>query len=241
MVENAVHGDLTDKKQIYRVGIFGCLSLFTAGEDVLTMGKMDEMILAVERNYLFDDERLTFQGVITKEDPQYYGIMGRFKKYIEVRRGDAEVDSQWKQVIPYAIIRRGEEVFLYKRLKAGGEKRLHDQLSIGIGGHMNRINDVRNWDSNLLINFHRELFEELNINLPLSVEPEVVGLINDDNSDAGLYHIGILMVLDIPEDVEVSVKETDQLEGYWVRAKDLTKSGLFESLESWSQFAAEVL
>lgn len=204
------------------------------------MEKMDEMILAVDREFLFDSELLTFQGVLT--NPQgVRRIEKRFRKYKEVRRGDAENDVTLKQPIPYAVIRRGDEVFIYKRLKAGGEIRLHDQLSIGIGGHMNRINDIRNWGDNLQINFFRELSEEIEIWGSVKLEPKIVGLINDDEDDAGLFHIGILMILDLPEQAEVVVRETDKLEGYWIRAKDLTKAPLFEALETWSQFAVEVL
>lgn len=198
------------------------------------MGKMDEMILAVDRGHLFQDELFTFQGVLTNK-VTVRTIMKKFNKYIQVRRGDAEEDKTLKQPIPYAIVRRGEEVFLYKRLSAGGEARLHDQLSIGVGGHMNKINDIRNWDENLMINFHRELGEELHITMNGVMDPKIIGLINDDEGPAGLYHVGILLVLDLPEHAEVSVRETDQLEGCWVRTQDLTKSPLFEGLESWSQ------
>ena len=206
-----------------------------------TVGKIDEMILAVDREHLFESELLTFQGVLI--DPkEIRRIMKKFKKYKEVRRGDAEVDLTLKQPIPYAIIRRGEEVFVYKRLKGGGEKRLHNRLSIGIGGHMNRVNDIHNWNSNLMINFFRELYEELEIsNVSKPLEPKIVGLINDDDDDVGIFHIGILMVVDLPEDAEVRVRETEKLEGYWVLIKYLTESGLFEELETWSQFAVEVL
>lgn len=204
------------------------------------MGKMDEMILAVDREYLFESELLTFQGVLT-EPKEVKRIMKKFKKYKEVRRGDAEEDVTLKQPIPYAIIRRGEEVFVYKRLKAGGEARLHDSLSIGIGGHMNRVNDIYNWNDNLMINFHRELGEELYIHSDIRSEPRIVGLINDDEDDAGLFHIGILMIIDLTTGTEVTVRETNKLEGYWLRIKDLRKSGLFEALETWSQFAVEVL
>jgi predicted NUDIX family phosphoesterase len=203
------------------------------------MGKMDEKILAVDREMLFESEFLTFQGVLTHpEDVKY--IMKKFNKYKEVRRGDAEEDFTLKQIIPYAIVRRGEEVFVYKRLKAGGEARLHDSLSIGVGGHMNRINYITNWHDNLMMNFYRELHEELDINDPIP-EPKIIGLINDDEDDAGFFHIGILMVVNLSEHVEVAVRETDKLEGYWLRSKDLTKSPLFESLEAWSQLAVEVL
>lgn len=208
------------------------------------MGKMDEKILAVERSFLFENEELTFQGLLTDKDKVKY-LTKKFDKCIEVRRGDAEENKEWKQPIPYAIIRRGEEVFLYKRLKKGGEERLHDRLSIGVGGHMNRINDIRNWKSNFMINLHRELGEELDIKVSQrrAIEPTVIGLINADNdpNGAGLYHIGILAVLDLPEGSEVEVRETEQLEGYWVRSKDLRKSPLFEGLEDWSKIAVDAL
>lgn len=202
------------------------------------MGKMDEMILAVDRGHLFEDEQLTFQGVMTNKEI-VRAIMKKFDKYIQVRRGDVEEDDTLKQPIPYAIVRRGDEVFLYKRLAAGGEARLHDQLSIGVGGHMNRINDIRNWNENLMVNFHRELGEELNITGNANMDIKILGLINDDDGPAGLYHVGILLVLDLPEHAEVSVRETDQLEGYWVRTQDLGKTPLFEGLERWSKMVVE--
>ena len=215
------------------------------------MGKMDEMILVVDRDCLFEDEAYAFHGILTDKDFVKH-VMRNFKQYKEVRRGDAENNEEWKQPIPSVILKRGDEVFVYKRLHGGGEVRLHDQLSISVGGHMNRINDVRNWETNLMINLQRELHEEVDIQINDITEskedsyayemvPKLIGLINDDSNDVGLHHIGILYLLELPEYAEVTVRETDQLEGYWLRIKDLTKSPLFESLESWSQLAAEVL
>jgi predicted NUDIX family phosphoesterase len=206
------------------------------------MSNLDEQIMVVDRQHLFEEEELTFQGLLTAPKMIRY-IMKKFEKYFEVRRGDAEVNEKWIQPIPYAIIKRGEEVFLYKRLKGSTEERLHEQLSIGVGGHMNRFGGIRNWDDNLIINMHRELHEELNFDVPNDYEPEgtVLGLINDDSSEVSRVHIGILAILEIPSDVNVSVKETDKLEGYWVRIRDLKKSPLFEGLEGWSQIAAGIL
>jgi len=206
------------------------------------MGKMDEMILAVDRDVLFENEAYAFQGVLTDGQGVKH-VMNNLKMYKEIRRGDAEEDETLKQPIPYVILKRGDEVFVYKRLSGGGEARLHDQLSIGVGGHMNRIKGVTTWYHTLMINLYRELREELNIDIDsrLIPEPKIVGLINDDNGDAGLYHIGILMVIELPLDTEVTVREIEQLEGYWIRSKDLKKEPLFESLETWSQFAVEAI
>lgn len=203
------------------------------------MGKMDEMILVVDRDILFEGEALAFQG-ITTDKAHIKRIMRNFKQYKEVRRGDAEQDTTMKQPIPSVIIKRGDEVFVYKRLSAGGEARLHDQLSLTVGGHMNRINDVRDWTFNLEVNMHRELEEEVEIT-GLYDSPKLIGLINDDSNDVGEVHIGILYLLEISSHADVVVRETDTLEGCWIRTKDLNKAGLFEAFETWSQLATEVL
>ena len=54
-----------------------------------------------------------------------------------MRRGDAEEDPAHKQVIPYLVLRDGERWFLMRRTRAGGDARLHDRWSIGVGGHLN--------------------------------------------------------------------------------------------------------
>ena len=75
-----------------------------------------------------------------------------------VEREYAERSPGLKQVIPYSIVRTteknaesgpapaqarveegvcGERILLLRRLDKGGESRLHDKLSIGVGGHIN--------------------------------------------------------------------------------------------------------
>jgi predicted NUDIX family phosphoesterase len=156
-------------------------------------------------------EELTFQGLLT--DPEKVNqIMAKFTEYEEVRRGDVETDPTWKQPIPSVIITRGDEVFVYKRLSGGGEERLHDQLSITVGGHMNQVNGVRNWGINLAKNVQRELYEEVSI-VGRHKMPDRIGLINDDSNDVGLHHIGIIFKLEVPTGTEVTVRETTNLRG----------------------------
>ena len=205
----------------------------------MTKNKMDENILVVEREDLFLGEELTFQGLLT-ERHLVRTISRGFKHFFEARRGDAEENEEWKQPIPYAIVRKGDQIFVYKRLGGGGEKRLHNQLSFGVGGHMNHVGDVGNWNVNLMENFSRELHEELEIDAEY-FEYDIVGLINDDENEVGKVHIGILIVVDLPEDGNVSVKETDTLEGDWYPIDELKQPAIFEQLESWSQIALGAL
>ena len=50
-------------------------------------------------------------------------------------RPAAETDRSIKQIIPYLVLRDGDRIFLMKRTRAGGDARLHDQYTIGVGGH----------------------------------------------------------------------------------------------------------
>ena len=56
-----------------------------------------------------------------------------------MERDYAERRPELKQVIPYGIVTCEERVLLVRRTKGGGEARLHDKLSIGIGGHINPV------------------------------------------------------------------------------------------------------
>jgi predicted NUDIX family phosphoesterase len=204
------------------------------------MGKMDEMILLAKRSALFgENDELVFQGVAT--DKEFVTkIISHLSQNIEVmRRGDAEENPTYKQPIPYVVIKKGNQVYAYKRLSGGGEARLHSKLSVGFGGHMNQTDDV-NFEDTLMTNLQRELDEELNIRYN-SYKLTPVGLINDDSNEVGKVHIGLLYTFEIDDEATVEVKEKDQIEGFWVDINDLRNDEIYNNLESWSQFVADVL
>ena len=49
-------------------------------------------------------------------------------------RAKAEQEPQWKQIVPYCVVRRGAAVLCVQRKRTQSESRLHGLLSIGIGG-----------------------------------------------------------------------------------------------------------
>jgi predicted NUDIX family phosphoesterase len=204
------------------------------------MGKMDEMILVAKRSALFgENDELVFQGVATNKE-LVTKIISHLSQNIKVmRRGDAEENPTYKQPIPYVVIKKGNQIYAYKRLSGGGEARLHSKLSIGFGGHINQTNDVSFVDI-LMTNLQRELDEELEIKCH-SYRLKPVGLINDDNNEVGKVHIGLLYTFEIDNEAIVEVKEKDQIEGFWIDIKNLKNEEIYSNLESWSQFVADVL
>ncbi|RXK30882.1 hypothetical protein A6g_04860 [Bacillus velezensis] len=205
------------------------------------MNKMDEIILAAPRSDVFQNEMLTFQGVNSEND-RIVKIMAQIEAhFFEIRRGDAEEAPRFKQPIPYVVIRRDDEVFVYERLAGGGESRLHNKLSLGFGGHMNPMEGAASFSEVLKQNTDRELAEELYIREEDKLNIVTLGLINDDENDVGKVHIGILSALQLASAAQVEVKEKDQIAGRWMKLSELKEENVYQRLEAWSQFVADIL
>lgn len=212
----------------------------------MTINKMEEIILVASRKEVFNNEELTFQGVInsnTNQD-QIAQVVSNINSNIStMRRGDAEENQDFKQPIPYAVIKRGDELYGYTRLEGGGEVRLHGKISLGVGGHMNVIEGIVDFNALLLENLSRELEEEVSItttnNEPVSPSLSIIGLINDDEDEVGKVHIGILAFIELPLEAEVTVNETEQLQGKWFTKDELLEN--YDRLENWSKFVVDAL
>ena len=140
-----------------------------------------------------------------------------------------ERDPSHKQVIPYLVLRDGHRYFLMRRTRAGGDARLHDRWSIGVGGHCNP------GDDGLLGGLRREWREELEADFEPAFRP--IALLNDDTTDVGAVHLGLVFVADA-EGRAVAVRETDKLSGAFVEPSEV--AAVADRLETWSQlvFAA---
>jgi predicted NUDIX family phosphoesterase len=139
-------------------------------------------------------------------------------------RAEMEVDPAWKQLIPYLVLRDGDRYFLMRRTKAGGDARLHDRWSIGVGGHLNP------GDQDLDGGLRREWHEELHADFEPDFQP--VALLNDDTTEVGAVHLGIVVVADAAGR-PVRVRETDKLTGSFASAADVAE--VRDDLESWSR------
>lgn len=148
-------------------------------------------------------------------------------------RATVETDERYRQIIPYAVIVQGEQVFLVKRLRAGSEARLHDLYSVGIGGHINPA-DHANARDVIEGALARELREELHIG---AFAAEAVGLIHSSEGAVSRVHTGVLYKIKTPG--EVHVREQHKLRGTFATIAQLQTH--FEQLESWSQIALRYL
>ena len=147
-----------------------------------------------------------------------------------IARADAESSPQYKQIIPYVVIRHGDSYFLLKRTTKQTEARLHHKLSLGIGGHINPDTPT------ILGGLQKELDEEVSIARPY--ELRFAGILNDDTTDVGRVHLGAVYVLEAFTP-QVVVRETEKMTGAWTRREDLAAQR--EAMETWSQLVYDGL
>jgi predicted NUDIX family phosphoesterase len=145
-------------------------------------------------------------------------------------RNEAETDRSWKQVIPYLLLRDGERIFLMRRTKAGGDARLHDRYTIGIGGHVNPA------DIDVFGGLRREWAEEIEADFEPAFQP--LGVLNDDDNDVGAVHLGLVFSADSLGRA-VGIRETHKLEGAFASAGEV--AAVAESLETWSALLFDFL
>ena len=141
-------------------------------------------------------------------------------------RARMEQDPSFKQVIPYLVLRDGPRYFLMQRTAAGGDARLHDRYSIGVGGHLNP------GDGGLLGGLRREWEEELEA--AFVPQFRLVALLNDDTTPVGSVHLGAVYVADA-DGRAVAIRETDKLRGDFATQAEV--EAVADRLETWSQLA----
>lgn len=147
--------------------------------------------------------------------------------YIERQR--AECDFSQKQIIPYVLVFNSKGELLHYR-RCGSEKRLSGLYSAGIGGHLNENDEGGTMYERILSGLKREVLEEIGVSLSDN-QIKIKGMINEDETNVGLCHIGIVFRIDVNESELVYEQELGSPE--WKLQRDLDMS----KFELWSKLA----
>jgi predicted NUDIX family phosphoesterase len=150
-------------------------------------------------------------------------------------RSEVETDPSFKQLIPYVVLRYGDQVFHYTRGKAGTEVRLRALRSIGVGGHIS-ADDATLFDNPYREAMFREVAEE--VHLGSAYRERCIGLINDDSTPVGQVHLGIVHVFDLDEP-KVARREQVLTRAGFAPLGELREQR--DEFETWSQFVLDVL
>jgi len=197
------------------------------------MAQTDENVLVVRRS-LFD-QLGSFQGLSFEPEKYLSALLSRGNNFF-LPRALAETDPAYKQIIPYALIAHQDTVLHYVRGKKAGEQRLVSKGSIGIGGHMNDSDEsLFAWDETAYrAGVEREVNEEIRIQS--AYDDTIVALLNDDSTEVGQVHLGIVHVVRLAEP-KVQKREAMITSVGFLTREDLRARR--DTLESWSQICVD--
>jgi len=198
----------------------------------------EEQVLVVERKVL--EQIGMYQGLILDVARYLHKLFApgilRF-----MPRPQAEADPAYKQLIPYVIMSNDGKYLTYVRGRRAGEKRLVGNRSIGIGGHINPVDNklpLFDTDSREMYRsaVEREVAEEVSIEA--NHADRIVALLNDDSNEVGSVHLGVVHYwsLDAPK---VSRREQMITQMMFMSPAELHE--VRDSMETWSQLCLDKL
>jgi len=194
-----------------------------------------EHVLVITRQLL--DQLGSFQGFQPEVDRYLHAMLAPGANFF-MERPAAELDPSHKQLIPYSILHHNGRYLCYTRGGKSGEKRLVAKSSVGIGGHINPVDQGHDGlgESMYYNSIEREITEELVIGG--SHTQEVIGLINDDSTEVGSVHLGVVHRFELSSDDVKSNEDAIQ------NLRFHTLQELIDSrdqLETWSQIIVDHL
>lgn len=211
-----------------------------------------EYIYAVERNDLFKNR---FPHGFLPSVKDHEEELCHFLNQIEyngffIQRSPAEKRSQFKQIIPYIFLVYENRLFEVKRRSSQEEERLHGMASLGLGGHINPVDEsssssvsiqsdiTSSLPSVLKTGFERELEEEAKIDTTYSAE--FAGIINDDTNEVGTVHFGAVFRVELDKP-NIEIRESDKMVGSFQSLDQLLEKqeNAPESFETWSYHLLE--
>ena len=159
------------------------------------------------------------------------------KDVVIMQRALLETNPKFRQLIPYVVVKQGDKYLAYERSKSGGESRLHNLFSIGIGGHVDAVDAVYDekgvfqLTDTLRTGMYRELHEELGLTESDFLGMTTIGYLSKDVTPVDEVHLGIVLVAEVNADLVVTSKEDALNLAGFLTADELAKL----NLESWSE------
>ncbi len=195
-----------------------------------------EFVYVVKRRDLFDRRYPHGLELLPPEEIAAYVERIRASGFF-VERRHAEGDPELQQIIPYGVVVRGGDVFLMRRLSGAGEARLRGKRSIGVGGHVNPVDGLSEASEILTEALRREVDEEVAIEG--GYRSRVAGILNDDSTEVGAVHFGLVSVVEVSGNV--TIREHEGLEGRFVSRDvlDALCESERETFETWSSLLVD--
>jgi len=152
-----------------------------------------------------EEQVLVFERKVLEQVGIFHGLEFDVDRYLRelfvpgvlrfMSRSQAESEPAYKQLIPYVIMSHNGRYLSYVRGKRAGETRLLGNRSIGIGGHINPVdNEVPLFDTDYRELYRRGVEREVaeEVMIEANHTDRIVALLNDDSNEVGQVHLGIV-------------------------------------------------
>jgi predicted NUDIX family phosphoesterase len=203
--------------------------------------KMKKEVMVVANTALFTNTERESKVYSSQEADFEKQILGNYEFMV---RGEAEENRAYKQPIPYSIVlNEKSEVFVYIRggaESAAGDTRLHEKLSIGVGGHLER--EEEGLQNPLKDGLTRELEEEIGLKSENITDIFPIGYINDDRNEVGEVHIGVSYLVKT-QNFSPTMEDGELAHGEFMSYEVLTQlaqSGKY-NVETWTELLLPVV
>ncbi|HVD01368.1 MAG TPA: NUDIX hydrolase [Candidatus Dormibacteraeota bacterium] len=196
----------------------------------MSPGVFDEHVLCVRRDDVFPDG--AWHGFVDQGLERYQRVIREQSFFMP--RAEVEEDPAYQQIIPYVVFRHGDRYLLTRRLRASTEKRLRQQYSLGVGGHINP-GDLDHGDP-VMDGLRREFEEE--VVYAGEIEVTLLGLINDESAPVSRVHLGLAFLVE-GSSPEIEIRETKKLAGELLTLEEMRIYYL--EMEGWSQIVYDRL
>ena len=196
----------------------------------MSPGVFDEHVLCVRRQDVFPDG--AWHGFVDQGLERYEKVIREQSFFMP--RAEVEDDPSYQQIIPYLVFRHGDRYLLTRRLRASTEKRLRQQYSLGVGGHINP-GDLEHGDP-VMDGLRREFEEE--VLYDGSYEAKLLGLINDESAPVSRVHLGLAFLVE-GTSPEIQIRETTKLAGELLTLEEMRI--FYLEMEGWSQIVYDRL
>ncbi len=199
---------------------------------------LDEEVLCIPRNAI-PMRLLGKRSAVSLAWDDMRSTLDRCTYNFKIRR-EIEHDFSYKQIIPYVLLRNSSEsYFCYER--RGTERRLHGNLSLGIGGHIAKDDAEEGevfLDSLVQQGMMRELSEETGYSWFFDIR--FLGVINEEESEVGIVHFGMVFSCSIgDQDKELVMGDGELVNQQWRSIPNIKEHS--DEFELWSQLALELI
>ena len=198
------------------------------------MSAPDERVLCLKREAL--EEAGMFQGM-SLEVERYLPLLDNPENLFFLPRIEADQNFHFKQWIPYVLIFKGGMILRYRRGRKGGESRLRGLYSVGVGGHIAEQDFASG--NGYEAGMNREVREETGFE---PVKAPAVAVINDDSTEVGRAHFGVVHIMWLSENAKRSSRgeiHSPEFVYFSDACEDAAKNP--DSYETWSRLCLEHL